>query len=770
MSTNQDLQATHKILQFIETSKQQGENILDQIPGVFAVVDVNGDILRSNALLAEYMNLDEEDLLYESFSKVFKKEEWSIFNNHLKKIIKGDEKNVDFELSLTTENLETKAHMWYLGKLEGSEKNLFTVVGKDISELKAAQQNLIEIFSSVPLAIVTIDVEGKFVGESSKFSEILLGQASLAGKRIQEIVFDKVIGLTKVEEESLDGLLSSVGHNELIFSVIKDELPSRLEIESELGKTTWLGVTYQPIVYEGNVHKVMLILQDVNDLVKAEALSKEKEMLDEAHVGRILQLKRMEVETQEIIFEEFIELFEKLDSALIKSEGKAICGYLHGIKGCARVSGLKVLTEFTHEAESNILEKGSSGEKIKKTWIAEQIQPVQEEWDEVFTMYKALNKQDNTPKATGKNSEVSDELKNLMKEYHQRVSSTADGQSKYIGRELLLMMESYGMHPLSELEAVLSDNVKKTAEALEKEVEIVFDWGNSYLDRSTLSTLRESLTHILNNAVDHGIELPRERINLGKPEKGRIIVSAIDVMGELVVTCVDDGHGLDVAKVRDIAIKKKLKSSNDIIKSSDSQIIDLIFSEGLSSAEQVTDISGRGIGLSSVREHLEELKGSVVVKNTLHSGTEFQITLPSERSVMAEFVEYESAFFIDRLEFELDRINLRNKSSYKLSYTKELKDRILEGGCVHINIENLLFALLHTIIDLGDEKSIEILFCLAPNGMMEVKFSSDVEKEHLAKGYLYNTCLLYLRQHKGGMQISNDGTVSVQFGYLKSEG
>lgn len=769
MSTlNQDLQATHKILQFIEASKQQGELILDQIPGLFAVINNKCEILRGNSLLASCLGMDVEDLLYSPLSALFRKEEFEIFDSKLDQIRQGNVDSMDFELNITTSSMESKTHLWYLSKFKNAKDTLYTVVGKDISELKAAQQNLLEIFSSVPLGILTMDSTGCVSGQVSAYTEVLLGSHNIVGKTVQSFLFAKAKNLTKVEEDTLGSLVTSIGNRELIYSIIKDELPSRLEVELDSGRVVWFGLTFQPIVYEGIVHKVMIILQDITQLVKAEQLQKNQNLLEEANVARILQLKKMDPETQPIIFEELLGLFKKTEDAISKGEAKSVCRFLHGIKGCARVSGLKSLTELTHEAEAVILNLSGDSNSLPAQTLEKEFAPVRQEWIEVDRLYQALfgqsNEQTQVAQDQASESKVSQELKNLFLEYNQLIASNGDVlKSRYLAREILLTLESYNQHPLSSLESVLQKNLESTAQASNKSIRLTFDWDNAYLDKNSLSAVRESITHLLNNAVDHAMETPDERKSQGKFAEGLVRIQASDIDGELTIRCIDDGRGFNVAKIRDIAIRRGLCSLETAVGMSDEEVVDLIFADQFSSAEQITEISGRGIGLSAVRKAVQELGGRVrAVRRP--TGAEFEIVLPSDRSRPSPKKE---VGFGEVLSVLGDEVAKLNHSGFEI--VMEMDTRLNEklGDYeMYGEPDAIIFAVMQLISIVSVDKKNKLLLSTCANGILEIRMDGQIPALSPSRKYILDVCSLYLQQHRGGLRFA-DGVAVIRFGYIK---
>ncbi len=162
--------------------------------------------------------------------------------------------------------------------------------------------------------------------------------------------------------------------------------------------------------------------------------------------------------------------------------------------------------------------------------------------------------------------------------------------------------------------------VRDIARATGKEVDYALEGERVELDRGVLDALREPLLHLVRNAVDHGIEPPSERVGSGKPPAGRVRVVARRRGPDLVVEVTDDGRGLDPARLRE-----KLTNADHL---TDAQLVDRLFEPGVSTAEQVTDVSGRGVGLDAVRSALARVRGTVRAHGTPGQGTTFTLTVP----------------------------------------------------------------------------------------------------------------------------------------------
>jgi two-component system chemotaxis sensor kinase CheA len=161
-----------------------------------------------------------------------------------------------------------------------------------------------------------------------------------------------------------------------------------------------------------------------------------------------------------------------------------------------------------------------------------------------------------------------------------------------------------------------------------RDVELVVSGQDTDLDKGILDAIAEPLTHMVRNAVSHGIESPEERQRLGKPAQGTVRLNAYHQGNQVIVEISDDGRGMDVAKIRLKAIQLGLVQPEEAARLSEAEILDIIFRPGFSTAEQVTEVSGRGVGMDVVQTVLHRLKGTVAVQTQLGQGTTFRLKLP----------------------------------------------------------------------------------------------------------------------------------------------
>ncbi|WP_310572144.1 chemotaxis protein CheA [Gemmatimonas sp.] len=195
-----------------------------------------------------------------------------------------------------------------------------------------------------------------------------------------------------------------------------------------------------------------------------------------------------------------------------------------------------------------------------------------------------------------------------------------------IVRELQDLSMSMRMVPLRATFQKLTRVVRDTASKAAKTVQFVTDGDDVEIDRNMVDVLGDPLVHMVRNAVDHGVEGPDERVANGKPRLGVVRLHAYHASGNVVVELKDDGRGLHRDKIVKKAIEKGLIESDKGM--TDSDVFNLIFAPGFSTAEQITDISGRGVGMDVVRRNLEKIRGRIDITSAPGKGTTFAIRLP----------------------------------------------------------------------------------------------------------------------------------------------
>lgn len=178
----------------------------------------------------------------------------------------------------------------------------------------------------------------------------------------------------------------------------------------------------------------------------------------------------------------------------------------------------------------------------------------------------------------------------------------------------------------------MSRLVRETEARTGKRVRLLIQGEETEVDRGLIEGLTDPLTHMIRNSIDHGLELPDERVRLGKPAEGEVRISAAHRGGRVLIEVSDDGAGIDISRVRNTAISRGIISADQEL--TPQEIENLIFEPGLSTASAVTDVSGRGVGMDVVRRRVQAMGGRITVRSRAGLGTTFVLSLPLTLAVL----------------------------------------------------------------------------------------------------------------------------------------
>ena len=198
------------------------------------------------------------------------------------------------------------------------------------------------------------------------------------------------------------------------------------------------------------------------------------------------------------------------------------------------------------------------------------------------------------------------------------------------------------LQPIGSVWARFPRVVRDLAVACGRRVRIEMEGEDTELDKSVIDAIKDPLTHLVRNAVDHGIEPPERRRAAGKPEEGRLLLRAFHEEGTVGIEIADDGAGMDPDRIRAKAVEQGIVTADHALALTDEEALELVFAPGLSTAETITNVSGRGVGMDVVRTCVDKIGGSVVVRSVVGSGTSFTITIPLTLAIIGETVWYRS--------------------------------------------------------------------------------------------------------------------------------
>lgn len=215
---------------------------------------------------------------------------------------------------------------------------------------------------------------------------------------------------------------------------------------------------------------------------------------------------------------------------------------------------------------------------------------------------------------------------------------TASQRLNHITTELQESVMKTRMQPIGNVWAKFPRVVRDVATDLKKKVHLEMLGSETELDRTIIEAIKDPLTHIIRNAIDHGIELPADRERKGKPAQGNITLRAFHEGGQVNIEISEDGAGINLERVKQKAIERGLVSAEQAGRMSDREAQNLVFAAGLSTAEKVTNLSGRGVGMDVVKTNIEKIGGSIDLKSERDRGTTLRIKIPLTLAIIPALI------------------------------------------------------------------------------------------------------------------------------------
>ncbi|MBY0279014.1 chemotaxis protein CheW [Candidatus Binatia bacterium] len=194
------------------------------------------------------------------------------------------------------------------------------------------------------------------------------------------------------------------------------------------------------------------------------------------------------------------------------------------------------------------------------------------------------------------------------------------------------------MQPIGNIWAKFPRVVRDVAIACGKQVRVEMDGRETELDKTIIEAIKDPLTHVVRNAVDHGIEAPEKRVAAGKPAEGRLFMRAFHEGGQVNIEISDDGGGIDPEKLKQKALQRGLVHPDQLARMGEREILNLIFLPGFSTAEKITNVSGRGVGMDVVKTNIEKIGGTVDIQSKVGHGTTLKVKIPLTLAIIPALV------------------------------------------------------------------------------------------------------------------------------------
>lgn len=499
--------------------------------------------------------------------------------------------------------------------IEEQNRNLEAKVEERTSELRQKNNDIANMMANMHQGLFTITEGGLIHKEYAAYLEQIFETDRIADRNFADLLFSNTSLGTDAIDQNVTAVDAIVGEDEMMFDFNSHCLTPEMVIKLSDDREKILEMDWDPIANEdGEIERLMVTVRDVTELKALEAEAKDQKQELEI-IGEILSVEANKFDDFLNTSKNFLSRCHSIIEETREKNQDAIAELfrnMHTVKGNARTYGLTSVTNVVHEIESSYdtLRKDENepwlqGELLDELMSAERII---ERYDHVFK--KKLGRESVPDKSFSLDPERVaswlDSIKNLTR-------SDMNSNVKGVVAEAYNMLITVDSKPLSQVISGVSASTTSLAKQLGKEEPVIeIDDSNIVIEGRAHSMLNNIFMHVFRNAVDHGIEKGAERLEQGKTEHGNIQIQTMLDDGFARFSIRDDGRGMALSKIYQMAIDKGIYAA-DANRPSATEIANLIFTSGFSTADEVTNVSGRGVGMDAVKGFLEEEGGSIEI-------------------------------------------------------------------------------------------------------------------------------------------------------------
>ena len=452
--------------------------------------------------------------------------------------------------------------------------------------LELRNRDIMTMLDAVHQSFFTIDQELRISEERSGIVDRTFG--SLSGMTLPQFLAQFDPAVAEWTEFGMEDVFAQI----LPIEVTIDQLPKRFSVSENT-----YSIEYSPVYHDGQLDCLAVVISDVTAAVEKEKLASiQTEMMTMVH--RLAEDKSGFLE----FFEEASGLVDLLylnpnvDINLIQRR-------IHTLKGITGIYRLDRMVLICHEIEEHIEHSGRH--------------PEQAHWDTLMVTWESVR---TNFEKIARHEKIGIELS--PEEYQELLFDLLHSKSY---QEIALKLCSASLEPTDRRLARVGEQAKSLAKRLGKgNIKIKKIGGKLRADAKHWSEFWSAFVHVVRNSVDHGLESPEVREKLGKSKTGTILFKTEIQNGKFVISVRDDGNGINWEKIKNLCEEKGLPNQTQ------KDLVDAIFSDGLSTRDEVSETSGRGIGLAAIRQVSEELNGKITVESETGVGTAFSFTFPLE--------------------------------------------------------------------------------------------------------------------------------------------
>ena len=456
--------------------------------------------------------------------------------------------------------------------------NELTATNQGLERIVADRtESLQTVLDSIGDGMLSIDLSGKLLPERSKVVSIWFGNSG-ADTKIWDYIASDI-----ATREALEMSIGQMADDLLPFEVSADQAPKSIDHDAKT-----FAIQFRPIHDQGRLSRILVLLRDVTaEIVASRAECQMREM--HTVIGNLLKDRHG--------FDQTVEDCAALISEISRSIGSAVVKLnLHTLKGNCATVGFQRVADFVHELEGVL--------------IAEHREPRKEEIEDLERCWQASLSTVSEYIGSSRNSmvELSDgELEALAEMVDSRVSH----------EEIAIVIQSWKNEPTAVQLRRLAEHAKQLANRLGKDVSVCVTDNRLRIPEGRLRKFWSTMIHVVRNAIDHGIEPPQVREQRGKPRVATLVLCTRSVDGFYEIEVSDDGCGIDWQRVRSIAELRRIPAATD------KDLMEALFSNGISTREIASDVSGRGMGLGAVRNECENAGGEIHIESRPGVGTTF---------------------------------------------------------------------------------------------------------------------------------------------------
>jgi two-component system chemotaxis sensor kinase CheA len=633
------IRANHQLISDIIRIKDAVEASNEHMPGLSGLIKKDGTIIRANRQTASALNYAGENMFGVSLSEKISVESWKLLSfaitNHGSHT-PAEMSAIDTAIEAPIETPQGKrVFLWKFRPftwVSARRGEIYSFHATDITERKNFEQKVASFFSSIPLGIVTVGSDRKISWPYSAFAEILLDRKSLEGVSAEDAIFGKAKPfMTSDQIAGIHIFLDMIGSDPIWFDVNKQALPQEIGFSRDGAKEPdfWLAIMYSPIVEDGIIRSFLLILEDVTERVLKRQTQSNAKSKEQLIAEIILDLESAGAPLIATCSVDLQSLFADLNKH--ESNGspvRSVCNTLHGIKGVSRIMNLRDFKERVHDLEDRFLGNEAGLDAPLQPWMIAELHALHASWLEISRYINVFKSPDKNVRAIdseshGRLMEKRNLIESRLKEMIPLLPPEVAQQMTFLTREV----SSLGREPLSHLEPKLANWFEQTAKKLGKQAKLSFKWKDAFIEPMHAQALSEVFMHLINNALDHGIEPAELRAEIQKNETASVTITATPVEQGVFFRFEDDGRGMN----REALYKKALGRGLNLDRSkmSDDDILLLALLPGLTTKDQVTDTSGRGIGLDAIDEKIKSFGGHglKIAWSGVGLGTRFEFLL-----------------------------------------------------------------------------------------------------------------------------------------------